>query len=460
MRQHLVLGLILLTTAVLHLTGIRWGLPDDRYRQFFYSSREQALQLATGVSPAYLRESWSISRASPAGKLPRSTFNIIRSFHPDEHNILKSISTMDPARHDLNPHFFEYPTFYIYLVAALLKMLSLAGILTVTSDISYYFLHPSSMGELYLAGRCLTVFFGLLGVLFVYHAARHLFDSDTGLFAALLLCLTPLYAINGHFLTVDVPMTALACGGVYLLVLFLKSQRVGHLLLASVFFGLAASTKYPAAPLWLLVPMSAALSRRCVLAIFSRPVLYGCLLFLASFFIGSPYILIAPHEFLRDLAYQTSSRGVAFSLQGVLLFFRDSIPALWAGASTLAVLFGAGTVFCVMRPHASTLFVLSGLFLASSPLLVAGGFKYARYYLPLVPFLAIAAGCAAAHMLRARHAAACRVVHTAFHSRRRRQDGGLCGLHGRRRCAHRRRCVHSAASSAEDRWIPARPVDI
>ncbi|MCM8804935.1 MAG: hypothetical protein NC833_06745, partial [Candidatus Omnitrophica bacterium] len=100
---------VLLFFSILVLSsGIRWGLPKNEYKKFFYRNEKELEILKRNINQEYVIKSWEISKGDNI-KLERHKFNIIRSFHPDEENILKSISNMNPEKLDFNPHFFEYP---------------------------------------------------------------------------------------------------------------------------------------------------------------------------------------------------------------------------------------------------------------------------------------------------------------------------------------------------------------
>ncbi|HNS32657.1 MAG TPA: hypothetical protein PKN36_06745, partial [bacterium] len=141
-------GSLLLIVAIslcLNILGINWGIPKDDYLMFYHTGQEM-VSITGGISQEYVKKSWEKSRTAGEEKIPRSVFNSIRSFHPDEHNIIKSISNMNPGSFNFNPHFFEYPSFFIYFVAFLLGLASIAGIAKLTPDISFYFAHPGEMG--------------------------------------------------------------------------------------------------------------------------------------------------------------------------------------------------------------------------------------------------------------------------------------------------------------------------
>ncbi|MCX7917397.1 MAG: hypothetical protein N2589_04650, partial [bacterium] len=166
--------------------GIRWGLPKKEYIKFFYRNEKELKFLIEGIEKEYIEKSWEISRNKSFKKIERARFNIIRSFHPDEENILKSISNMNPQKFDFNPNFFEYPSFYIYIVALVLKILSLFKLIHITSDISFYFSNPDEIAKFYLTGRLITLMFSILTLSFICNISEKI-KKGSSLFTFFLL---------------------------------------------------------------------------------------------------------------------------------------------------------------------------------------------------------------------------------------------------------------------------------
>jgi len=395
MKHKTGLFFILLILLFLDICGIKWGIPRSEYKKFFYGNKEEAGKLLQGVSGEYVKKSWKISKGeTQEKKLSRATFNIIRSFHPDEENIFKSISNMNPEKFDFNPHFFEYPSFFIYLVAIFLKILSILNLIIVKANLKFYFLNPGEIGRMYIAGRTLTFLFSVLGCFFLYKTGERLSGKKTAFFSAFILALTPFYIVNSHYLTVDVPMVFWIIFSLYLLSFFLNTRKPIWLYLAGFTIGLASSTKYPAVFLWFLIPFVQCIEKQSLKKIFSKEILISFLLFIGGFACTSPYIFLSFPEFKRDLLYQMSVRGFGdFEVFGrFIAFSKNMFTGLWTGASSLTIIFLAGIIYVIAKRGKTGKFILAGFILSIFPLLLSGGFKFARYYLIVLPFLALAGG--------------------------------------------------------------------
>jgi len=376
---------IFIFASLLYTTGIKWGLPSEETKSFYIQD--------ANISQEYVKHSWEISKENLPEKLPRSVFNAIRSFHPDEQNILKSISTMSPERFDFNPHFFEYPSSQIYLVAVTLKVLSIPGFIKIEPDISYYFKHPDEMAKMYLAGRYITLLMAICGLILFYKVALVLCGRYGAAFATACLGFCPLYSINSHYMTVDIPMVFWIIVSLFFIVMFVKRRKFFYIAFSAFTLGIATGTKYPAGILIFLLPFVYYRTYEKSPGRFIKNMLILFVLFLVGFLITTPYCIIAFNEFKRDILYQTGSRGVGASgLYQYINCFINFFAAFWVGSWLLVFLFILSIYFLARRRLLEDRIILTGLIFCLVPLFTAGGFKYARYYLLVLPFLCLSAG--------------------------------------------------------------------
>ena len=178
---------------------------------------------------------------------PRSAFNPLRSYHPDEYVFLKSLSAMRPSQLKLFPGFFGWPALQFYVSGVALKVSSWFGAVTLVRDMDFYFQHPEQTARLYEVGRIVTLLFAAGCILVVWRAAGRLFGPAGGVAAALLLAVTPLFTINARYWTADVPMLF----WISLALLFSTHILAGGgrrwYVLAGIALGLAAATRYQGA---------------------------------------------------------------------------------------------------------------------------------------------------------------------------------------------------------------------
>lgn len=241
------------------------------------------------------------------------------SYHPDEstHQILGAVLSMI-LQGGFNPHFFNYPSLYIYLTY---------GGYTVASGLGLMHPLPNNAADLWtimydvlLVGRVLTVLLGAATVSLVYLIGRDISRRRTGLVAALFLAFLPGCVQHSHFATVDIPATFFITLVLWLTVralqlvqasepnaIALAAQRQKRfLLLAAGVAGLAAATKYNAG-LVLIAPLLALyLQHQRDFWKLSVPL---CSVAALGFLIGCPYSILSLREFWGE-----GQNGLAFEI--------------------------------------------------------------------------------------------------------------------------------------------------
>ena len=174
-------------------------------------------------------------------------------FHPDERKILLVTSELrlpsnafDVFSGDspLNPKFFAYGSFPIYLLKVL-------GAFAPTPTLAVPW--REDFVGLALFGRALSALFDLGTIALTFLLARRLYDAQTGLIAAACLAVTVLHIQLSHFYTVDTLLTMLIVATMFFAARFAQGRKRRDAAALGVVFGLALATKVTAAPL--LVPI-------------------------------------------------------------------------------------------------------------------------------------------------------------------------------------------------------------
>ncbi len=130
------------------------------------------------------------------------------SYHPDERQTVFAVFRM-VNEGGFNPHFFNYPSLYLYLVYAAHLVAGMLGLThAITPDnAAWAFSH-----DVILAGRVVTAVLGAATAPLVYLIGRELSgrkpnDRIIGVLAGALMALMPSHVQHSHFATVDVPAT-------------------------------------------------------------------------------------------------------------------------------------------------------------------------------------------------------------------------------------------------------------
>ncbi|HSF17574.1 MAG TPA: glycosyltransferase family 39 protein [Vicinamibacteria bacterium] len=296
----------------------------------------------------------------------------IERVRPDEEFVVgKAMAMLESG--DLNPHFFHYPALLLYVDAALL------GVFELFAKAGF---------DPRLVGRLLSVVCGVGTVAVAGVMGTRLFSPRAGLAAAAFLAVAYQHVRESHFATTDVPMVFLVTVSVAFAVEGRRSKRHLWIRLAAVSAGLAASTKYTGVlallPLALVI---ATLDERSWRERGGELVICVFLAF-AVFASTSPYLFLdtegalsSVNELFREtwgertLTVWNPWYPVTFSLRYGL-----GIPLLALGI--------VGLMRTARSPRALVLLGWSVPFLAAA---MATPTAFARYALPIVPPIALAA---------------------------------------------------------------------
>jgi hypothetical protein len=321
----LALLCILLLSLGLRLHGIKWGLPNE---------------------------------------------NHLLSYHVDERNIYYAISNMNPSEFDFN----------LYLVLLILKSFGVNLAPTASSI---------------LIGRLITVFFGVMSVYILYLLGRELHNEELGLISSTILAITPLHVIHSHFLTTDVPVTFWILTSLLFSVKILNSGKTRWYILAGVTAGLGVSTKYNAGLIVFPILIAHILNRRnaqkTISILKEKNILLSFSLIIATLFVTSPYILLDFSEFKRDIIliniYLNTINPEWFDTGiGWIYHLKESLYHGF-GLFLLSLSFlGIGESLWKRRTESMLIlsFIIPYLFWVGN-----WQVRFARFILPLVPFLII-----------------------------------------------------------------------
>lgn len=353
---------------------------------------------------------WSIALCGFALRLYGLNWDQGNSFHPDERQILFHVTVLswptsfaqflDPVNSPLNPHFFAYGSFPMYLLATLGNLLS------------HFWPSVTSFTNLTLVGRVLSALFDsgtilLAGLL----ALRLIKDATPGrtqawnmaLLAAALVAFTPFELQLSHFYAVDtmllffVTLMLLAC-----VALIDTDKPLRWAVLAGIAYGLAVSTKFSAAPLG--VPLLvAALMRWYRRDLFSAFTLFLCALFVTgiTFLIAEPYALLDTKNVIVQIVEQSDLARGTLDLPYVRQFagttpfvYEAQNMIVWGLGLMLGIAACAGLLWLLWRVWKRD----AGLWMVVlSWVLIYGAVncsfyaKFMRYMLPVYPFLTLMA---------------------------------------------------------------------
>jgi hypothetical protein len=271
-------------------------------------------------------------------------------FSPDEQSIVPRAWKMVHGG-GLDPHWFDYPTLLMYLLA---PFQAWEG-------------EPS-----YLSARIVVVLLALGAVAAAWWLGRRAYGRPAGLVAAAVVAIETTEVAYSRMAVTDVPLTLGVGASLALLV-------SGRIELGGLAAGLATSFKYPG--VFLLVPLAVAGYRQ------PRRLALGVLLFVAAFCATSPFFIVHLHEAVND-AYDVQK----LARQGWLGFEHDHVAPiafldrLWEGLGPALLVCGLGLVLALAR-RTRTDAILASFTVVYFLDLCTLGAHFDRYVLPLVPAL-------------------------------------------------------------------------
>ncbi|MDP2940702.1 MAG: glycosyltransferase family 39 protein [Candidatus Omnitrophota bacterium] len=298
--------------------------------------------------------------------------------------------------HSFHPGTFNYPSLYKYMVLCLYIFYFFIGIITgryhsIVEFLTEYQMRPDNF---YLINRFLSAFLGVISVFVLYKIARYVFDRKTAIISALFLGLAYLHVRDSHFGTVDVALSFFIICSLWFIVKAREGKGCRDYLMAGVLAGLAASTKYQGALLFLPMFIVHVLNlweetEKDARQFFDKRLLLFISAFIALFLLGTPYAILDFPHFISDIIYEFRhlkyGHGIAlggwyhvrFSLffgLGWSLFF-----ASLAGIITLAIMDAKKAIMLCSFPLVYYLFM------------ARGNTVFLRYIIPLIPFLCLTA---------------------------------------------------------------------
>ncbi len=313
-------------------------------------------------------------------------------FHPDERNIANAVSQIRFFS-QLDPHFFAYGGFSIYLYRLAADILSF-----VTKDSSW----TMNWGNIDIIGRFFSALFSTLTIIPLYFLAQKIAGKKTAFLSVVLYAFTVTSIQTAHYGVTESLITFIGVIICWLSVLLLEKPRWTITLLLGLVLGVGIASK-TSAVIFAIIPILAYL-----LIIIERKkgagtrFLQVVSLFIISFVIFtvfSPYTFLDFNKFIESMRYEsgvvTGSLPVVYTLQ-----FDHTIPYLFQ-IQNLFWQIGLAAIFCVLG-FISVIFkalkhkdkkLLVFLILPLVYFLYVGSWhtKFIRYMVPIIPFLLVTA---------------------------------------------------------------------
>lgn len=158
---------------------------------------------------------------------PLVSYSLPIAAHVDERNGFRVLYRFNQG--NLNPGFFDYPTFYYYL----------------TFFVTKPFIRDFQ--DIVFSGRVVNLIIGGFLIVTVFLYAKFVFGSDlVGLIAMIFVATSPTLILSGSYIITDVLLALLILSTLLLIGLFFKTVEYRYWFMGIIAIGLALSTKYTA----------------------------------------------------------------------------------------------------------------------------------------------------------------------------------------------------------------------
>jgi len=322
---------------------------------------------------------------------------------PDETTIIDTAWNVFAG--DPNPHFFYYPSLYVYLLAGLMFVRYLVLLLVGVPDTALLTELATDPSPFFIMSRSVSALFGAATPVLVYLIVRKFQDKTTALLAALFMSLCYLHVRDSHFGTTDVPAAFfIMCSVLFVMDAFEKGRPRDYVR-AGVLAGMATATKYGS--MMVVLPMlfahvcvhwrnSAPPVTRLLATVRDQRIwLYGgCVLL--SFFVFTPFALFDFRIFTSHFSSEMNHLLAGHSILGqTILLGRGwwyhawrTLPLGLGPLMFLAALIGIGVAFRKAPRIAAVVFLFPLAYYLSAG---RGYTVFLRYMIPVVPFLCMGA---------------------------------------------------------------------
>lgn len=299
---------------------------------------------------------------------------------------------------DLNPHWFVWPTLFQYLLFFFFGIFYFLGFIlgrfkNATDFLYLYFKDPSIF---FLIGRITTAILGTASIYLVYLLAKKSYNKNTGLISAGIFTFLPLAVEYSHYAVVDTPLVfMILLSFIFIIKIFLYG-RFRDYLLSGFFSGLAIATKYPAA--FLVAPiflshLFAFQGKRFLKSIFNLKVMLCFIFIFLGFFAACPFALLDFPKFFADIKGLALCQKLGwFGWERANPYINHLTGNLKNGMGLSLLIFSmVGLAYAMIRRKIADLVLLS-LPVVYFLFIGRGKNPYARFMLPILPFLAIFSG--------------------------------------------------------------------
>ncbi|MEW6040555.1 MAG: glycosyltransferase family 39 protein [Elusimicrobiota bacterium] len=308
-----------------------------------------------------------------------ANFNLPYVYTTEEYKVINYALGM--GRGDLNPHFFNYPSLYLYFTLFVSGIIfvfgKIFGVFASVQDFAISFVkNPTTI---YFTMRLISGLWSTATVVMTYFTAKELFGKTAGLISMAILSSIPSILISAHEVRPSMPSMFLVITAFYLLVIFLRKNDHRYFYFSAALIGLATSIYYNA--FFLTFPLIAShFFNRKKISILDLHLWKGLLLIPLFFIAGTPYSLLDFKSFYTDFSAHSQGalsnlpRGLPAVLSHYLFIGHNSYITPFLGFICFS-----GLAFIILKPSPQNLLTLITI--------ISFTFPAAMYFSPGIGYL-------------------------------------------------------------------------
>ena len=322
-------------------------------------------------------------------------FGLPYLYHPDEPTVvLRAVNIIQTG--DLNPHFFNYPSFQIYLLVLIYLIFFFFGkAIGKFSSLQESILPPLkyAMGVgkegffgQFLLGRLSTVCLGVLSVFLVYAIGKKCKGWKVGVLASFFLAVSPLHVINSKYIAPNVPMAFFVLLSFYFCLRIMERGELSDYLIAGFVCGVAISTKYNAYigifPIFLAHYFAGG-------KFFNKKLFAALVALVIGFILVTPYAVLDFPSFLKGVMYEAHHyRSGHLGWEGSMTWFWNLRKLIESEGFLLIGLAFIGLIISFLRKERP--FLLAGSVVIPYFILISSfPVRFPRNLIPLIPFVSL-----------------------------------------------------------------------
>ncbi len=226
------------------------------------------------------------------------TYGLPYSYYTDEYKVVNYALKFGSG--DLNPHFFEYPSLYLYFMFFVyginFVILKILGVVESVSD--YAVLYIKNPTIFYLLGRIFSVLFGTAVVIMIGIVANKIFNRKVARISMLLFSVIPSIILSCKVVGIEMALIFVSLLYFYYVIKIYEENKNFYYYIAGILLGIATSLKYLPIMFVFLVPYVSWVKTKKLM---TKNVFVFFLLVIVFFIIGTPFSVLDYKTFVKDI---------------------------------------------------------------------------------------------------------------------------------------------------------------